>query len=182
MQEHPLGMQCFQRKLSNKRRFIAMRRIFIFLAIAICSASYVNAQEAQWLGGKGQNVAEIKKDVMKLKDDIAQATKNKDAKALCNLMADGWAGTTEVGATIHKAQYCDEVTNGALTYSAVKRDEVKFYVFGNDTVEEWWRDTSTMVYRGKTSHGPRKCSITYSRVNGQWLDVAHMTSLYTVEQ
>jgi hypothetical protein len=79
-------------------------------------------------------------------------------------------------------QYCDEVTNGTLTFPAVKRDQIKIYVFGNDTVEEWWRDTSTMVYKGKTSHGPRKCSVVYSRVGGRWLDVAHMTSLYTVEQ
>jgi hypothetical protein len=159
-----------------------MYRLFLFLVVTICSVGIVKAQEATWLGGKGQNVEEIKKGILKLREDEAQAIKNKDARALCNLMADGWAGTTEVGMTIHKAQYCDEVTNGTLTFPSVKRDEVKFYVFGNDTVEEWWRDTSTMVYKGKTSHGPRKCSVVYSRVGGRWLDVAHMNSIYTVEQ
>ena len=159
-----------------------MRRMILAVAVLIGSAGLARAQEVQWLGGKGQNVDEIKKEILKLREDILQATKNKDAKALCNLMADGWAGTTEVGMTIHKAQYCDEATNGTLTFSNVKREEVRFYVFGNDTVEEWWKDTSTMVYKGKTSHGPRKCSIVYSRVNGRWMDVAYMNSIYTVEQ
>jgi hypothetical protein len=177
-----VSVECLQIKLSRRISYMAMRRSFLTLMMIIWSASFVNAQEAQWLGGKGQNVEEIKKQVVKLREDIAQAIKNKDARGLCNLMADGWAGTTEVGATIHKAQYCDEVTNGTLTYPTIKRDEVKFYVFGNDTVEEWWRDTSTMVYKGKTSHGPRKCSIVYSRVDGRWFDVAHMTGIYTVEQ
>jgi hypothetical protein len=170
-----------QEKILNKGA-IGMRRICLVLVIAICSCGIANAQDGAWLGGKGQNIDEIKKDILKLKDDEAQAIKNKDARALCNLMADGWAGTTEVGMTIHKAQYCDEVTNGTLAYSTVKRDEIKFYIFGNDTVEEWWRDTSTMTYKGKTSHGPRKCSVVYSRVNGKWYDVAHMNSIYTVEQ
>jgi ketosteroid isomerase-like protein len=159
-----------------------MKQCFLALVMIVCSVSFVKAQEAAWLGGKGQNVDQIKKEILKLREDEAQAIKNKDARALCNLMADGWAGTTQVGMTIHKAQYCDEVTNGTLTFTTLKRDEVKFYVFGNDTVEEWWRDTSTMVYKGKTSHGPRKCSVVYSRVNGRWLDVAHMNSIYTVEQ
>jgi hypothetical protein len=159
-----------------------MKRLFWALVIIVCAVSFAKAQEATWSGGKGQNVDEIKKEILKLREDEAQALQNKDARALCSLMSDGWAGTTEMGMTIHKAQYCDEVTNGTLTFPTVKRDEVRFYVFGTDTVEEWWRDTSTMVYKGKTTHGPRKCSIVYSRINGRWLDVAHMNTLYTVEQ
>lgn len=160
-----------------------MTRSILAILLVISSAAVANAQEATWRAGKStSNLDEIKRDILKLRENEAQAIKNKDARSLCNLMADGWAGTTEMGLTIHKAQYCDEVTDGDLIFSTVQRDEVAFYVFGNDTVEEWWRDTSTMTYKGKTSHGPRKCSIVYARVNGHWLDVAHMTSLYTVEQ
>lgn len=160
-----------------------MKRTIVSVLLLIVSFVVAQGQEAKWLVAKGTaNVDEIKADVLKLREDEAEAVKNKDARGLCNLMADGWAGTTEMGLTIHKAQYCDEVTDGDLTFKSVHRDEVTFYVFGNDTVEEWWRDTSTMAYKGKTSHGPRKCSIVYARVNGHWLDVAHMTSLYTVEQ
>jgi hypothetical protein len=159
-----------------------MKRVILGTLLLI-SFSAAQGQEAKWQVGKGTtNIDKIKADILKLREDEAQAIQNKDARGLCNLMADGWAGTTEMGRTIHKAQYCDEVTDGDLTFTSVHRDEVTFYVFGNDTVEEWWRDTSTMVYKGKTSHGPRKCSIVYSRVNGRWMDVAHMTSLYTVEQ
>jgi hypothetical protein len=160
-----------------------MIRVILVALLMISWVGVAKAQEAKWQAGKSTaKLDDIKRDILKLRDDEAQAIKNKDARGLCNLMADGWAGTTEMGLTIHKAQYCDEVTDGDLTFPVVHRDEIVFYVFGNDTVEEWWRDTSTMVYKGRTSHGPRKCSVVYSRVNGHWLDVAHMTSLYTVEQ
>jgi hypothetical protein len=160
-----------------------MTRAILVALLLISSAAIARAQEAKWKVGKSTaDIDQIKRDILKLREAEAQAIKNKDARGLCNLMADGWAGTTEMGLTVHKAQYCDEVTDGDLTFPSVHRDEVTFYVFGNDTVEEWWRDTSTMVYKGKTSHGPRKCSVVYSRVDGRWLDVAHMTSLYTVEQ
>lgn len=160
-----------------------MNRAILCISLLICSISAMQGQESKWQVGKGTaNVDQIKAEILKLRDQEAQAIKGKDARGLCSLMADGWAGTTEMGLTIHKAQYCDEVTDGELTFSSVHHDEVTFYVFGNDTVEEWWRDTSTMIYKGKTSHGPRKCSVVYARVNGHWMDVAHMTSLYTVEQ
>jgi hypothetical protein len=153
------------------------------LVLIVSVSSAVHGQEAKWQVGKETTSGDkIKADILKLREDEAIAIRNKDARGLCNLMADGWAGTTEMGLTIHKAQYCDEATDGDLTFSTVHRSEVTFYIFGNDTVEEWWRDTSTMVYKGKTSHGPRKCSVVYSLVNGHWMDVAHMTSLYTVEQ
>jgi hypothetical protein len=159
-----------------------MKRVILGTLLLI-SFSAAQGQEGKWQVGKGTaNIDKIKADILKLREDEAQAIHNKDARGLCNLMADGWAGTTEMGRTIHKAQYCDEVTDGDVTFTSVHRDEVTFYVFGDDTVEEWWRDTSTMVYKGKTSHGPRKCSIVYSRVDGRWMDVAHMTSLYTVER
>lgn len=160
-----------------------MNRAILCISLLICSVRAMQGQEPKWQVGKGTaNVDQIKADILKLRGQEAQAIKSKDARGLCSLMADGWAGTTEMGLTIHKAQYCDEVTDGDLTLSSVHRDEVAFYIFGNDTVEEWWRDTSTMIYKGKTSHGPRKCSVVYARVNGHWMDVAHMTSLYTVEQ
>src|SRR5579863_5587752 len=151
-----------------------MKRLTIVLLLAVSSLVLAQAQEGEWRVGKlTTNAEEIKKDILKLRADEAQAIKNKDARGLCNLMADGWAGTTEMGVTVHKAQYCDEVTDGDLTFSNVHREEVTFYIFGNDTAEEWWKDTSTMVYKGKTSRGPRKCSIVYARINGRWMDVAH---------
>jgi len=155
----------------------------VVLPGGLARAQDTTSQEAKWIVGKHTaELSEIKSAVLKLKRAEAQAIQNKDARALCNLLADGWAGTTQMGITIHKAQYCDERTDGDWTYPSVHRENVRFYVFGNDLVEEWWRDTSTMVYKGKTSHGPRKCSVVYAKVDGRWLDVAHMTSLYTVEK
>jgi hypothetical protein len=160
-----------------------MKRILVAAMLMCAAVSSASAQEAKWLVSKSvTNGNAIKSEILKLRDDEAQAIKNKDARGLCSLMADGWAGTTELGMTIHKAQYCDEVTNGDLTFQTVKREEVAFYIFSDNTVEEWWKDSSTMVYKGKTSRGPRKCSIVYARVNGKWMDVAHMTGIYTVEQ
>jgi Domain of unknown function (DUF4440) len=123
-----------------------MRRVMLASLLTVSMVVAVRAQEGIWAGAKGQNLDDIKKEILKLREDEAEAIKNKDARALCNLMADGWAGTTEMGLTIHKAEYCDEATDGTLTFPSVHRDEVRFYVFGNDTVEEWWRDTSTMRF------------------------------------
>ena len=167
-----------------------MTRLLLIVALILAvlpgraaKAQEAKTEEAKWITGKyTTNLNDIKRDVLTLRQKEADAIKNKNAKGLCNLLADGWAGTTQMGVTIHKAEYCDEITDGDLTFPVVRRENVRFYVFGNDLVEEWWRDTSTMVYKGRTSHGPRKCSIVYARVDGRWLDVAHMTSLYTVEQ
>ena len=160
-----------------------MKALKLTVTLIVFASCMAVAQEPKWLVSKAvSNGNEIKSEILKLRDAEAQAIKNKDARGLCSLMADGWAGTTEMGMVMRKAQYCDEITNGDLTFPTVKREEVTFYILSNDTVEEWWKDTSTMVYKGKTSHGPRKCSIVYARVNGKWMDVAHMTGIYTVEQ
>lgn len=141
------------------------------------------SQKAKWIVGKyTTNLPEIQKGILTLQQEETRAIHDKNARALCDLLADGWAGTTQMGKTLHKAQYCDEMTDGDWTYPSVHRENVRFYVFGNDLVEEWWRDTSTMVYKGRTSYGPRKCSVVYAKVDGRWLDVAHMTSLYTVQR
>ena len=153
----------------------------VFLG-GIANAQEANAPKARWIVGKPTtNLPEIQRDILALQREETQAIKDKNARALCKLLADGWAGTTQMGVTLRKAQYCDEMTDGDWTYPSVHRENVRFYVFGNDLVEEWWRDTSTMVYKGRTSYGPRKCSVVYAKVDGRWLDVAHMTSLYTAE-
>ena len=154
-----------------------MTRIFLVTLLIISSVAGVKAQQTGD-AGKTAVIDEIKK----LQAAQLQAIKNKDAAALCDLLADGWAYTNQMGETIHKAQYCSEMTNGTLRLPYITEDDVKYHVYGEKTAIVNGRSTSLMVYHGKVSVGPRRFTITFSKLGGQWKEVAHMESVITVEQ
>jgi len=154
-----------------------MMRIGLVALLVISSVSAAMAQQAGD-SAKASIIAEVKK----VQAREQQAIKDKDATALCNLLADGWAYTNQMGETIHKAQYCTEMTNGDLRLPYISEDDVKYHVYGEKTAIVNGRSTSMMVYHGKVSVGPRRFTITFSKLGNQWKEVAHMESLITVEQ
>jgi len=153
-----------------------MTRIFLLTLLVLSSVAAVAAQS----GDSGK--AAVIEDIKKLQAAQQTAIKNKDAAALCDLLADGWAYTNQMGETIHKAQYCSEMTNGTLRVPYISEDDVKYHVYGEKTAIVNGRSTSLMVYHGKVSMGPRRFTITFSKLGGEWKEVAHMESIITVEQ
>lgn len=45
--------------------------------------------------------------------------------------------------------------------------DVEWHVFGDNTVVETGRSNSTLVYKGNVSHGPRRETAVYAKVNGR---------------
>ncbi|HEV7966129.1 MAG TPA: nuclear transport factor 2 family protein [Candidatus Acidoferrales bacterium] len=154
-----------------------MKRILLATLLVACSCAAAAAQQ----GGDSSKTA-IVDEIKKIQAQEQQAIKNRDAAALCNLLADGWAYTNQMGDTIHKAQYCSEMTDGTLRVPYITEDDVKYHVYGEKTAIVNGRSTSLMVYHGKVSMGPRRFTITFSKIGSQWKEVAHMESLITVEQ
>src|SRR5579875_1544095 len=147
-----------------------MTRLLLASMLTISLAGLVRAQ-----GVSANNSATIAA-IHKVQEQETQAIKNKDGAALCNLLADGWAYTNQMGHVMHKAQWCSEMTNGTLYFPLIQHEDVKYHVFGN-TVVETGRSTSTMVDHGKVSFGPRRFSITYVKLDGQWKICAYAVSL-----
>lgn len=152
-----------------------MTRVLLASILMISLAGLVRTQETS------ANNAETVAEVNKVQEQEAQAIKNKNAAALCSLLADGWAYTNQMGHVIHKAQWCTEMTNGTLSFPLIQHEDVKYHVFGN-TVVVTGRSTSTMVYHRKVSFGPRRFSITFVKLDGQWKICAYHVSLITNEQ
>ena len=150
-------------------------RILLASMLIVSLAGLLRAQETS--ANNAATIAEINK----VQAQETEAIKNKDAAALCSLLADGWAYTNQMGQVIHKAQWCSEMTNGILYFRYIHHDDVKYHVFGS-TVVVTGRSTSTMVYHRKVSFGPRRFSITFVKLGGQWKICAYHVSLITNEQ
>jgi hypothetical protein len=142
-----------------------MTRIFLVTLLVISSVAAVKAQQN---GDADKAKAAVIEEIKKLQAQQQLAIKNKDAGALCDLLADGWAYTNQMGETIHKAQYCSEITNGTLRLPYITEDDVKYHVYGEKTAIVNGRSTSLMVYNRKVSTGPRRFTITFSKIGGQW--------------
>jgi len=153
-----------------------MRSLLITLLII---SFYATVQAQQSVDSAKAAVIE---EIKKIQAQEQQSIKNRDAAALCSLLADGWAYTNQMGETIHKAQYCSEMTDGTLRLPYISEEDVKYHVYGEKTAIVNGRSTSLMVYHGKVSMGPRRFTITFSKIGGKWKEVAHMESLVTVEQ
>ncbi|MGH9355614.1 MAG: nuclear transport factor 2 family protein [Terriglobia bacterium] len=150
-------------------------RILLASMLMLFLAGVLRAQEPS-----ANNAATIA-EIGKVQAQESEAIKNNDAAALCSLLADGWAYTNQMGRVIRKAQWCSEMTDGTLFFRYVQKDDVKYHVFG-DTVVATGRSTSTMVYHRKVSFGPRRFSITFVKLGGQWKECAYHVSLITNEQ
>ena len=152
-----------------------MTRVLLASMLAIFLAGFARAQATS------TNDAATIAAIHKLQEQEAQAIKNKDAAGLCSFLADGWAYTNQMGYVIHKAQWCSEMTDGTLFFRYIHNQDVKYHVFGG-TVVVTGRSTSTMVYHRKVSFGPRRFSITFVKLGGQWKECAYHVSLITNEQ
>ena len=165
-----------------------MQRILVVSALVFSLAGVAKAQTAQpgnpartdaALGnrasagpettGTNAQIEEIKKELMKANQERRDSLRRKDKAAALATFADDWAYTNERGETYSKEQWVEDRIDGNLTFPYFEHVDVEWHVFGDSTVVETGRSNSILVYKGKVSHGPRRETAVYVKINGKWV-------------
>ena len=97
-------------------------------------------------------------------------------------MAEFWAYSNERGETYPKEQWVAERVDPhpkkSYIFPFAEHVDVEWHMFGENTVVETGRSNSTLFYKGKVSHGPRRETAVYSKVNGKWVQVSITLALF----
>jgi hypothetical protein len=177
------------------RAFLAS---LLMMVLAITLIGFVSAQDlqiptrkpVQMAGyqdatGIDPQVEEIKKEILKATEIESFSMKGKDAGALSRGMAENWAYSNERGESYSKEQWVAErfdKTDKSLAFPFGQHVDVVWHVFGENTLVETGRSNSTLVYKGKVSHGPRRETAVYAKVNGAWVQASLHVGFIPEEQ
>lgn len=122
------------------------------------------------------STAPVKKEILKLEHDWAQALLDEDVTKLETLLADNLQYTRSNGKVENKASYLKSLRDGSTKYSRVKRDDLKVQVNG---------DTAIVTARLKAklqnnSNPPIETTARYIHVyvkkDGRWLLTTHQST------
>jgi ketosteroid isomerase-like protein len=119
--------------------------------------------------GLDEKVEEIKAEILKVIKARSEAVKNKDAAAFLATLAEDWGYSNERGQTFPREQWADDFMTRNFHTPFAEHVDVEWHVFGDNTVVETGRSNSILVYKGKVSHGPRRETAVYAKVNGKWV-------------
>jgi hypothetical protein len=119
---------------------------------------------------------ETKKEILKIEEEHSMAVWNHDAATLNRLLADNWAYTNERGEVLSKEQWVNNIKSQKFGMDTIIHDDIRMDQFGN-TVVVMGRSTSTLHYKDKTSHGPRRFELVFVKMNGSWKCVGHFVAL-----
>ena len=126
--------------------------------------------------GINANISGIKVDVAKFAEEYESALKKKDSAESLGDMADNWAYSNERGESYPREQWVAERVDPNkgknLIFPFFQHVDIRWHVFGDNTVVETGRSNSTLYYKGKVSHGPRRETAVYSKINGKWEQVS----------
>lgn len=141
---------------------------------------------AFWAGLAGLGVAcpantpesaeQIKAQVLKVNAEIDRAVETNDADGLGPNLSDELEYTNQMGEVIDKAQWQAHLRSGELKMVKIGHKVDNIHIFGN-TVVLTGTSTSTVLFNGKVSHGPRKFTRVFVEQNGVWQLVAQHVSL-----
>lgn len=179
-----------------------IQRIFLALVLVISVSGFAKAQKTQptesnpnnstrarsslsvgpEVTGTNAQIEEIKREVMKSNEERSAAIRRKDKAAVLASLADDWAYTNERGESFSKEQWVDDVLDGNFHFLYFQHADIEWHVFGNSTVVETGRSNSILVYKGKISHGPRRETAVYVKINGKWVQASLHVGFIPAEQ
>jgi hypothetical protein len=119
--------------------------------------------------GNNPHIEAIKNDLLKALKERSEAMKRKDLAAALNVMGDPWGYSNERGQTFGREQWVNDFFTANFHTPFAEHVDVDWHVFGDNTVVETGRSNSTLLYKGKVSHGPRRETAVYAKVNGRWV-------------
>jgi hypothetical protein len=166
-----------------------MIREFVLLPLLAIIVVTGSAQ-VQTSAGAATDPEGVKKEVLKVENDLDQALLASDSHALDRIWADNFLYLGTSGEVKAKGERLAEIQSGTIKYDFIKNDDVRLSAHG-DTVVLSGRSTTTLLLRDKsswgaggTSHfispgrlsGNALFSHVYVKLHGRWqLVLEHMT-------
>ncbi|HEV7966127.1 MAG TPA: nuclear transport factor 2 family protein [Candidatus Acidoferrales bacterium] len=140
---------------------------------------FVGAEEAT---GTNEQIEQIKEEVMKAAEMQADAFKRKDRAGVLASLADDWAYTNERGEVYGKEEWVTDMMGPNLRFPYAHHIDIMWHVFGDSTVVETGRSESILIYKDKISHGPRRETAVFAKVNGHWVQASLHVGFPPAEQ
>ena len=147
-----------------------MRRILVLpLALAVL-VGFVRGQDSN--RNEVNVMEEIKKEVLKVDNEKAQAALRVDRKVLGRIYADDVSWTNIRGQVLTKAQVLADLRSGNIKIDSVRHEDVRLRVYGNTVVLTGY-STGKSEYKGKAFSNPRRYTNVYVKQDGRWQLVVH---------
>lgn len=129
-----------------------------------------NYQEAT---GINAHILALKEELLKAGEAYDADMKNADLKTTLADMSDVWAYSNERGEGYSAEQWVGERKDPNqrknLAFPFAEHVDITWHFFGDNTLVETGRSNSTLYYKGKVSHGPRRETSVFTKVNGKWV-------------
>jgi hypothetical protein len=140
---------------------------------------FIGAEEAT---GTNDEIEQIKEEVMKAADAMSDSFKRKDKAGVLASLADDWAYTNERGESYGKEEWVADMMGTNLRFPYAHHIDIMWHVFGDSTVVETGRSESILLYKDKISHGPRRETAVFAKVNGHWVQASLHVGFPPAEQ
>jgi len=145
------------------------QRLILSILLVVLLPGMVKAQG----GTSAATEEEIKKEILKLEEERDQALMKNDGDWFERVFADDIAYTDGSGSMLTKAQVVGEIRSRERKWQAVRHDEYRVRVYGNDTAVVSYRSNSTMERQGKVTTTLARTTDVYVKRDGKWQDVVH---------
>jgi ketosteroid isomerase-like protein len=138
--------------------------------IAVASPSVVKAQS------DASSQASIQEEVLKVEAERDEAMQKADMAVLHRIYADNVVIINTRGLSLTKAQRLADFQSGDLKFLSFDQEDYSFHIY-RDTVILNGRANSVVQFHGKVNRIPRKFTLTYIKLNGEWRLVAQNETL-----
>jgi ketosteroid isomerase-like protein len=144
-----------------------VQRLLLAVLLTVWLVGSIQAQELT-----GDKAEQVKKDILKIEEERAQALEKGDVAVLDRILADDYVYVNVFGELHTKAQRFSTIQSGAAKHESLTEDDFSVHVYG-DTVVMTGRASGLVNYRGKVNNKARRFTNVYMKQSGQWRLVAH---------
>lgn len=148
-----------------------LKLLALVVVFSLAQQIPVNGQENH---GKTGDVEEIKKEVLKIDEQVHEADARADIQTLDRIFADDMVWTAR-GDVLNKAQVLADFRTGNDKLESIEHYDIHAHVYPN-TVILTGRSKSTVEYKGRISKGPRLFTQVYVKLDGRWQLVSHQVT------
>ena len=118
----------------------------------------------------------IQQEVLKTEAARDEAMQKADLAVLNHIYADNVVIVNTRGVHLTKAQRLADFQSGDLKFLSFDQGDYSFHIYG-ETVVLNGRANSIVQFQGKVNRIPRKFTLTYMKLNGEWRLVAQNETL-----
>jgi len=152
-----------------------MKGILATMVLVLAVSCQVFAQAKPAAPAKS---ASVEQELIKLENDLNNASVKPDVAALGRILADDWTLIDREGTVVNKAQALAEIKSGEDVTASAVADEMKVRVYG-DAAVVLGRNTAKEQYKGKDISGQYRFTDTWIKKDGRWQCVASAGSKIT---